>query len=57
MVEGYLNGEHTLLEVLNAERTHHKLQEDYNHRLYQYAEALITLEFKTGLWDIDFEKE
>lgn len=53
-VENYLKDETSLLEVLNAERTYSKLQNQYIHTLLKYAIALVELESLAGIWDIDF---
>jgi len=53
-IEGYLNNENSLLEVLNSERAYSKLQNNYIHTLYEYAKTLVELESLTGIWDIDF---
>lgn len=53
-VEAYLNEESSLSDVLNAERTFRKIQNDYISSLFKYAAALIELESSAGIWDVDF---
>lgn len=50
----YEKGESSLLELLDAERTYTKIKEDYAETLFEYASALVDLEDKAGIWDIDF---
>lgn len=53
-VENYLKDETSLLEVLNAERTYSRIQNQYIHTLLKHAIALVDLESLAGIWDIDF---
>ncbi|MDL1914296.1 MAG: TolC family protein [Bergeyella sp.] len=53
-IYSYKRGESSLLEVLNAQRTHNDVQKDYYDTLYSYAAALVELERTVGIWDIDF---
>ncbi|HLS29433.1 MAG TPA: TolC family protein [Flavobacteriaceae bacterium] len=53
-VENYLKDKTSLLEVLNAERTYSRIQNQYIHTLLKYAIALVDLESLAGIWDIDF---
>lgn len=50
----YRRGESSILEVLNAQRTYNDIRQRYIETLADNATALIELERKTGLWDIDF---
>ncbi|MDR6921758.1 TolC family protein [Chryseobacterium sp. 2987] len=50
----YKRGESSILEVLNAQRTYNGIRKDYYQALTDNAVALIELERKAGIWDIDF---
>lgn len=50
----YQRGESSILEVLNAQRTYNELRQNYFQLLAENASALIELERKAGIWDIDF---
>ncbi|NIF04140.1 TolC family protein [Chryseobacterium sp. Tr-659] len=50
----YKRGESSILEVLNAQRTYNDVRKDYYQALADNATALIELERKTGIWDINF---
>lgn len=50
----YQRGESSILEVLNAQRTYNELRLNYVQTLADNAAALIELERKSGIWDIDF---
>ncbi|REC63631.1 TolC family protein [Chryseobacterium pennae] len=50
----YQRGESSILEVLNAQRTFNELRQNYFQLLAENASALIELERKTGIWDIEF---
>lgn len=50
----YQRGESSILEVLNAQRTYNELSQNYFQLLAENAAALIDLERKAGIWDIDF---
>ncbi|PIF47291.1 cobalt-zinc-cadmium efflux system outer membrane protein [Chryseobacterium sp. 52] len=50
----YRRGESSILEVLNAQRTYNDIRQRYIETLADNAAALIELERKTGIWDIDF---
>lgn len=50
----YQRGESSILEVLNAQRTYNELRQNYFQLLAENAAALIDLERKAGIWDIDF---
>ncbi|SHE63654.1 TolC family protein [Chryseobacterium sp. OV279] len=50
----YQRGESSILEVLNAQRTYNDIRLRYIETLAENAVALIELERKTGIWDIDF---
>ncbi|WP_313089929.1 TolC family protein [Chryseobacterium flavum] len=50
----YQRGESSILEVLNARRTYNQLKQNYFELLAENAKALIELERKAGIWDIDF---
>ncbi|OCA79959.1 transporter [Chryseobacterium contaminans] len=50
----YQRGESSILEVLNAQRTYNELRQNYFQLLADNASALIELERKAGIWDIDF---
>ncbi|REC47932.1 TolC family protein [Chryseobacterium pennipullorum] len=50
----YQRGESSILEVLNAQRTYNELRQNYFQLLAENASALIELERKTGIWDIEF---
>lgn len=52
-VKNYLKDQSSLLEVLNAERTYSRIQNQYIHTLLNYAIALVNLESLAGIWDID----
>ncbi|MDR0232088.1 MAG: TolC family protein [Dysgonamonadaceae bacterium] len=52
-VHSYQQGETSILEVLNAQRTYNDVQVNYNETLYGRAAALIELERATGIWDIE----
>ena len=48
----YQRGETSLLEVLDAQRTHDDLHSLYIETLYEYLAALVNLERSAGIWDI-----
>lgn len=50
----YQRGESSILEVLNTQRTYNELRQNYFQLLADNASALIELERKAGIWDIDF---
>ncbi|MCT2407657.1 TolC family protein [Chryseobacterium antibioticum] len=50
----YQRGESSILEVLNAQRTYNNIRQRYIETLADNAVALVELERKTGIWDIDF---
>ncbi|MGU3376161.1 TolC family protein [Chryseobacterium sp. M5A1_1a] len=50
----YQRGESSILEVLNAQRTYNELRQNHFQLLAENAAALIDLERKAGIWDIDF---
>lgn len=50
----YQRGESSILEVLNAQRTYNDIRLRYIETLAENAAALVELERKTGIWDIDF---
>lgn len=50
----YKRGESSILEVLNAQRTYNGVRKDYFQALADNAAALIELERKAGIWDINF---
>lgn len=50
----YKRGESSILEVLNAQRTYNGIRKDYYQALADNAAALIELERRTGIWDINF---
>lgn len=50
----YQRGESSILEVLNAQRTYNDIRLRYIETLAENAVALVELERKTGIWDIDF---
>lgn len=50
----YKRGESSILEVLNAQRTYNSIRKDYYQALADNATALIELERKAGIWDIEF---
>ncbi|WP_284461301.1 TolC family protein, partial [Chryseobacterium sp.] len=50
----YKRGESSILEVLNAQRTYNSIRKDYYQALADNAAALIVLERKAGIWDIEF---
>ncbi|MCL8535414.1 TolC family protein [Chryseobacterium gallinarum] len=49
----YKRGESSILEVLNAQRTYNGIRKDYYQALADNAAALIELERKAGIWDIE----
>ena len=49
----YQRGETGLIDLLNAQHTFSDLQVEYHETLYQYAEALVSLEKAAGIWDIE----
>lgn len=49
----YERGETSILEVLNAQRTHNEVQVSYNEVLFACAAALVELERACGIWDIE----
>ena len=51
----YERGETSILEVLNAQRTHNEVQVSYNETLFGCAAALVELERACGIWDIEME--
>lgn len=53
-IYSYQRGESSILEVLNAQRTYNDIRQRYIETLADNAVALIELERKTGIWDIDF---
>lgn len=50
----YKRGESSILEVLNAQRTYNGIRKDYYQALADNAAALIELERRAGIWDINF---
>lgn len=50
----YKRGESSILEVLNAQRTYNGVRKDYYQVLADNAAALIELERRSGIWDINF---
>ncbi|MDR6527499.1 cobalt-zinc-cadmium efflux system outer membrane protein [Chryseobacterium rhizosphaerae] len=50
----YKRGESSILEVLNAQRTYNSIRKDYYQALADNAAALVELERKAGIWDIEF---
>ncbi|HBV16284.1 TolC family protein [Chryseobacterium carnipullorum] len=54
IIYSYQRGESSILEVLNAQRTYNDIRQRYTETLADNAVALIELERKTGIWDIDF---
>lgn len=50
----YKRGESSILEVLNAQRTYNSIRKDYFQALADNAAALIELERRAGIWDINF---
>ncbi len=50
----YKRGESSILEVLNAQRTYNGVRKDYYQALADNAAALIELERRSGIWDINF---
>nr|WP_315027040.1 TolC family protein [uncultured Chryseobacterium sp.] len=50
----YKRGESSILEVLNAQRTYNDVRKDYYQALADNAAALVELERKAGIWDIEF---
>ncbi|MDN5395197.1 MAG: TolC family protein [Chryseobacterium sp.] len=54
IIYSYQRGESSILEVLNAQRTYNNIRQRYTETLADNAVALIELERKTGIWDIDF---
>ncbi len=51
----YERGETSILEVLNAQRTHNEVQVSYNETLFTCAVALVELERACGIWDIEMD--
>lgn len=51
-IYSYERGETSLLEVLDAQRTHDELQASYIETLYNCVESLVELERNAGIWDI-----
>ena len=49
----YQRGETGLIDLLNAQHTFSDLQVEYQETLYQYTEALVSLEKAAGIWDIE----
>ncbi|MDH6250837.1 cobalt-zinc-cadmium efflux system outer membrane protein [Chryseobacterium sp. H1D6B] len=54
IIYSYKRGESSILEVLNAQRTYNEMKQNYFQILADNAAALVELERKTGIWDIDF---
>lgn len=52
MLYSYSQGEVSLLEVLDAQRTYNDLRAMYIDLLYDQAAALVELELSAGFWDI-----
>ncbi|TWP29118.1 TolC family protein [Apibacter muscae] len=50
----YQRGETSLLELLDAQRTHNDVQKSYYETIFNYASSLIELERVSGIWDIEF---
>ncbi|WP_241331550.1 TolC family protein [Chryseobacterium arthrosphaerae] len=50
----YKRGESSILEVLSAQRTYNGIRKDYYQALADNAAALIELERRVGIWDIQF---
>ncbi|WP_312749502.1 TolC family protein [Epilithonimonas hominis] len=53
IIYSYKRGESSILEVLNAQRTYNDVQQSYFQLLSDNAKALVDLERKVGIWDID----
>ena len=51
-IYSYERGETSLLEVLDAQRTHDELHANYIETLYNCVVSLIELERNAGIWDI-----
>jgi Outer membrane protein len=51
----YERGETSILEVLNAQRTHNEVQVSYHETLFACAAALVELERACGIWDIEMD--
>ena len=51
----YERGETSLLEVLNAQRTHDELHVNYIDTLYNCIVSLVELERNVGIWDIEIK--
>lgn len=56
-IYSYDRGETSLLEVLNAQRTHNDVRSLYIETLFNHAVALVELERSVGIWDIEIEQE
>ncbi|UDQ55468.1 TolC family protein [Chryseobacterium indologenes] len=54
IIYSYKRGESSILEVLNAQRTYNDVRKDYYQALADNAAALIELERRAGIWDIEF---
>ena len=50
----YRNGETNLLEVLVAQRTYNEIRESYIETLFDYALAIVELNRKCGIWEVEF---
>ncbi|WP_313307917.1 TolC family protein, partial [Epilithonimonas hominis] len=53
IIYSYKRGESSILEVLNAQRTYNDVQQSYFQLLSDNAKALVDLERKVGIWDIE----
>lgn len=51
-VYSYEQGETSILDLLNAQRTYNEVQVNYIETLYNCAAALVELERACGMWDI-----
>ncbi len=54
MVYRYKRGETNIMEVLIAQRTYNEIQEQYLETMKAYAQAMVNLEYTSGIWEIEF---
>ena len=55
-VYSYDQGETTILDLLNAQRTYNDVQVNYIETLYDCVAALVELERACGIWNMDVKQ-
>lgn len=56
-IYSYTRGESSLLEVLDAQRTYDDVRSQYIETYFQLTVALVELERKAGVWDIEIKTQ